>query len=241
MKRYVKKNRYILKLCFAIVSVSIVILYTAIAVLLHILPSVSDANDRIMAILHTHHGIYVAIPSDAKISEAIVSVEDRRFYQHHGLDTFGFIKTALLDLFTPYPNGGATIDEQLAKNLFIQNDSSWQAKFAVAGFALKLDLTYSKKQIIDMYLNEIYYGHQEYGIEQASKGYFGKGPTDLDWAQASLLAGLPQALSYYNPIKDLSAGKFRQELVLKALVRDKYISQSQSQEIYDEQLALTGN
>lgn len=203
------------------------------------LPSVADAQQRVAAILRAHHGVAVGLPPPQKVGQAIVAVEDQRFYSNHGIDalsmlhfTWGYVTTGSTQ------EGGATITEQLAKALYVRNPATVQGKIEMVGLALKLDQRYSKAEILEMYLNAIYYGHQAYGIAQASQIYFHTTPDKLNWGQASMLAGLPQAPSAYDPFKHFDLARARQRHVLARLVATGVLSPTQAAQAYAETPAL---
>lgn len=203
------------------------------------LPSVGDAEQRVAAILRAHHGVAVGPPPPQKVGQAIVAVEDQRFYSNHGIDmlsvlhfSWGYVTTGSTQ------QGGATITEQLAKVLYIRNPTTVQGKIEMMGMALKLDQRYSKAQILDMYLNAIYYGHQAYGIAQASQTYFHTTPDKLNWGQASMLAGLPQAPSAYDPFKRFDLARARQRHVLARLVATGVLSPTQAAQAWAQTPAL---
>lgn len=192
------------------------------------LPSVSDAEVRVQTLLTAHHGVDSGSPAPARVAEAAVAVEDRRFYLHHGLDSVGLARAAWDLVTTGSPHGGATITEQLAQALYEPNASGLMAHLAKAGLALKLEHRYTKAQILEMYLNAVYYGDGQWGIVQASRTYFGKDPNRLTWAEASMLAGLPNAPSAYDPARHYALARARERLVLIALVRYGTLTEKQA-------------
>ncbi|HEX8998119.1 MAG TPA: biosynthetic peptidoglycan transglycosylase [Ktedonobacterales bacterium] len=201
------------------------------------LPSVADAPQRVAAILQAHRGQPVS--ATGKAGQAIVAVEDQRFYTNPGIDvvsmlhvTWGFITTGSTD------QGGATIPEQLAKSLYVSDPTSVSGKLEEMGLAIKLDQRYSKAQILVMYLNAIYYGHDAYGIEQASQTYFHTSADQLTWGQASMLAGLPQTPSAYDPIEHFALARLRQRHVLSRLVATGRLTPAQATSAYAETAAL---
>lgn len=197
------------------------------------LPSVNDAQQRVDAILSEHHGAAVGTPPPLKIGQAIVAVEDQRFYSNHGIDTLSMLHFAWGYLTTGSTNqGGATISEQLVKRLYVRQPTTIGGKLEMLGLALKLDQSYSKPQILEMYLNAIYYGDQSYGIEQASQTYFHTSADQLTWGEASLLAGLPQAPSAYDPLKHYDLARLRQQHVLSRLVANGVLTSAQAAAAY---------
>ena len=169
-----------------------------------------------------------AIP--AILREAVVATEDERFYRHHGIDVIGVMRALPYDLtHFSFAQGASTITEQVAKVLYLGgNDRSPWLKLNDAAVAWKLENAYTKEQILSAYLNSAYFGENAYGIEAASERYFGIPPRRLGTAQASLLAGLIQAPSLYDPYTDPRLARARQVEVLRALVRDGFLDVGQA-------------
>ena len=203
------------------------------------LPSVADAEQRVAAILRERHGVAFGPLPPQKVGQAIVAVEDHRFYSDHGIDPLSMLHFAWGYVTTgSTQEGGATITEQLAKILYVRDPTTVQGKIEMVGLAVKLDQRYSKTQILDMYLNAIYYGHKAYGIAQASQTYFHTTPDRLNWGQASMLAGLPQAPSAYDPLKHFDLARVRQRHVLDRLVATGVLSPAQAARAWAETSAL---
>jgi len=203
------------------------------------LPSVGDAQQRVDAIVQARHGVEVGTPPPSKVGQAIVAVEDSRFYTNHGIDvpsmahfTWSYLTTGSTQ------QAGATITEQLVKILYVQQPHSVGGKLEMLGLALKMNQAYSKPQILEMYLNVIYYGHQAYGIAQASETYFHLPPDQLNWGQASMLAGLPQAPTAYDPFKHFDLARERQSHVLSRLVATGVLTPAQAAAAYAETPSL---
>lgn len=163
---------------------------------------------------------YVSIDNISDyMKDFIVAVEDKRFYTHDGIDLFSIMGSAVSNLFAGYYKyGGSTITQQLAKNMYFSNDKNITRKVAEMFTAFRLEKEYSKDKILEMYLNQIYFGNGYYGISEASYGYFGVSPKNLNEYQASLLAGLPQAPSAYDLKNKNKSMKKRYNEVLKSLV-----------------------
>ncbi len=173
------------------------------------------------------------------VVNALVAIEDHNFWNNDGLDLRSIGRAALADLVHHGAvQGASTITEQLAKMLYLHDNRSVTYKIQEIVLGLELARTYSKQQILDMYLNEVYLGDGAYGIETASKAYFNEKPSQLTIPQAALLAGLPQAPSAYDPLTNLAAAKARQLEVLQAMAKYGYIKQSQVQPYYKAPLHL---
>jgi len=165
------------------------------------------------------------------VINATIAVEDHTFYSNNGVDVGAILRAALADYsHRGIKQGGSTISQQLVKQVFIgpHPDNSLQRKAKEAALALELNRRYTKSQILEMYLNTIFYGSQTYGIEAAARSYFQTNAHDLNLAQASMLAGLPQAPTQYNPLINLAAAKKRQHEVLAAMVDNHFITQKEA-------------
>jgi membrane peptidoglycan carboxypeptidase len=172
---------------------------------------------------------------------ATIAIEDHSFYTNAGVDFGAVLRAALADYsHHGIKQGGSTISQQLVKQLFIgpHPDNSLQRKAKEAVLALELNRRYTKSQILEMYLNTIFYGSQTYGIEAAARSYFQTNAHDLNLAQASMLAGLPQAPTQYNPLINLAAAKTRQLEVLRAMVENHFITQQQADLAYAAKLQI---
>ncbi len=173
------------------------------------------------------------------MQQAIIAVEDHRFYQHIGLDIEGILRAALVNLQTgAIEEGASTITQQLVKNLFLTADKTWGRKGEELILALDMELRYTKEEILEIYLNTIYFGSGAKGIGPASKIYFAKKPAELTLAESAMLAGLPNAPSLYSPYVDFPAAKQRQAIVLTAMNRYGYIGPTTAQEAKQTPLRL---
>ncbi|MBU2543395.1 PBP1A family penicillin-binding protein [Patescibacteria group bacterium] len=165
------------------------------------------------------------------VLQATVSIEDKNFYKHWGFDVSGIIRAIRNNLLSTDVEGGSTITQQLVKNAFLTKEKTLQRKFKELVLAVLTEIMYSKKEILEMYLNYISYGGTAVGVEAAAHKYFDKNAKDLNLAEASLLAGLPQAPSRYSPFaSDPQISRDRQAEVLRRMIEDGYISQLQAQE-----------
>ncbi len=173
------------------------------------------------------------------MQQAVIAVEDHRFYQHIGLDLEGILRASLVNLQKGgIAEGASTITQQLVKNLFLTTDQTWGRKFEEVVLALDMELRYSKEEILELYLNTIYFGSGAKGVGQASTVYFAKKPAELTLAECALLAGLPNAPSLYSPYVDINAAKQRQAVVLSAMNRYGYIGPTTAQEARQAPLKL---
>lgn len=153
--------------------------------------------------------------------KAIIDTEDRRFYEHKGVDVWSILRALIHDLRSGgFSEGGSTITQQLAKNLFLPSDKTLTRKFKEAAYAFKIELTLSKDQILEEYLNQIYFGEGQWGIQNAARFYFGKNAEDLNLEESAMLAGLPKAPSLYSPLKNKDKALERRNLVL-SLMKDQ--------------------
>lgn len=190
-------------------------------------PAASGLAARVHGRLRGTTGTPVALTAVAPIlREAVVATEDERFYRHHGIDLIGVIRALPYDLtHLSFAQGASTITEQVAKLLYLGgNDHNPWRKLEDAALALKLESRYGKEQILAAYMNSAYFGEGAYGVRAASERYFGRPPRTLDTAQASLLAGLIQAPSVYDPLRHPELARARQEEVLRSLVRNGYLT-----------------
>ena len=152
------------------------------------------------------------------LKRAIVAIEDRRFYDHMGFDLTGMGRAALVNIqHGRIEEGASTITQQLVKNLFLANEQTFTRKAQELLLALDIEIACSKEEILEMYLNVVYYGGGFYGVQAASDGYFGKSPAALDLPEASMLAGVPNAPSEVSPFVNFIAAKKRQAIVLDTM------------------------
>jgi penicillin-binding protein 1A len=172
------------------------------------------------------------------LRNATIAVEDKNFYQHHGIDWLRVVKAGIIDTLARRPEQGAsTITEQLAKIAVLQSPKrSLFVKLREALVATELESRYKKDDILQLYLNSIFYGHHATGIEAASQVYFGKHASELNLAEASMLAGLPNGPTYYDPLLHKDRAKARQAVVLSAMVKQGMINQTQADEAQDAPL-----
>lgn len=167
-----------------------------------------------------------------KLFEATVSIEDRRFYQHNGVDYRSMARALINNIFdNGIKSGGSTITQQLAKNMYYTYQPSYVRKVSEIFTAYALEKKLSKKEILELYVNVINYGDNHIGIKEASEGYFHKEPKDLTLKEATLLAGLPQSPANYQLSNHKAAALVRQKQVLEAMLRDHKITKKQMDDI----------
>ncbi len=185
------------------------------------------------------HRVAVKLKDVAPVAiQATVAIEDRGFYTNPGFDLAGIIRAAFDNLRAGHiVGGGSTITQQLAKQQFLTPDQTVSRKIKELAMAYELSQTYTKDQIMELYLNKSFYGSQSYGIEAAAESYFQIPASKLDLAQAAMLAGLPQAPTEWNPVLHPDAAKLRQTEVLRAMVRSNFISQEDMDKAVAEKLA----
>ncbi|CAG0965556.1 partial penicillin-binding protein 1A, partial [Anaerolineae bacterium] len=167
------------------------------------------------------------------LRQAVVAVEDANFDQNPGVDALGILRAAWQNISAgEIVAGGSTITQQLARQVLLSPEERdtrrFTRKLREAVLALEITHTYSKDQILEMYLNEVYFGQLAYGIEAAARTYFGKPARDLDLAESALLAGLIQSPSAYNPLVNLDAARARQRIALGLMVKNGLITEAQS-------------
>jgi len=208
--------RWILRLLAAAVALTLLAAAALVAVILSS-PSVATAPDRVQAILAAHHAASDDGVIPTRLGAALLATEDSRFYGDPALDARGVARAAIGVITANGNDGGATIEQQLAKMLYAPG-TSLGAEFRQVGVAFRLDERFSKTSILAMYLDAAYFGDGAYGVTDAARHYFGVPAGQLSWAQASLLAGLVQAPSEYDPHGHFSLARARQAHVLARLV-----------------------
>lgn len=172
--------------------------------------------------------------------KATIAIEDRNFFDHYGFDLKRIVAAALADLKAMAKvQGASTITQQYARNLFLEHDKTWKRKIQEALYTVRLETNYSKDEILEGYLNTIYYGNGAYGIEAAANYYFNKHASELSLAEAAMLAGIPKAPSYYSPFADEKKATVRQQIVLQSMVTNEFITSADAQKA--QEIALQYN
>lgn len=166
---------------------------------------------------------------------AVISVEDHRFYQHPGIDVIAIGRAFINDIKAMrYVEGGSTITQQLAKNIYFTQEKKMTRKIAEMFMAFKIERNLSKEEILELYLNTSYFGDGYDTVKEASKGYFGKEPNEMTDGECVMLAGIPNAPSVYTPTVNPDLAKQRQKQVLDKMVKYKYLTQEEADIIYEE-------
>src|SRR5436190_2532646 len=205
--------------------------------------AVYDAGDRLVFTIYQEQRIEVPL---ARISphllQAIVAIEDQRFYDHHGFDGVRIVSAAFANLrHLRAVQGGSTITQQLARQSFLTPDKTIRRKLQELILAAQIEQLFTKSQILEMYLNKVYFGDGLYGIEAASRGYFGEHASELSVAEAALLAGLVKSPSSYAPTVSLQRAIGRRNVVLQAMLDERYIDRAARDEARHSHVALPDN
>ncbi|MBI4610564.1 MAG: PBP1A family penicillin-binding protein [Candidatus Rokubacteria bacterium] len=199
-----------------------------------------DENDELITEFQIERRIFVPLAKIPQtLRDAVVAVEDWRFYSHFGVDPMG-VARAIYQNFRHgrIVEGGSTITQQLAKVLFLTPDKSLDRKLKEVLLALQLERRYSKDQILEMYLNQVYFGHGAYGVEAAAHTYFGKPVTELSIREAALLAGLPRAPTIYSPFNHPEAARRRRTHVLHRMLEVGAVNPTQARQAVAGDLSL---
>ncbi|USG63384.1 transglycosylase domain-containing protein [Brevibacillus ruminantium] len=182
----------------------------------------------------------------AHLWKAFVAIEDHRFMQHDGVDPAALVRAVWIDLHAgSYQQGGSTITMQLARNLFLTQDKTMWRKVKEMAIAMELEKRYTKMELLEMYLNVIYFGHGQYGIGKAAQFYFEKGQKQgvegLTIGESAILASLPKAPESYSPIRHWEKAKYRQHVVLERMTELHIISEEEKEQALMETIRLQAN
>jgi len=205
-----------------------------------IITTVYSDDNRKIAEFYRERRIVVPIADIPKILiDAFVAAEDARFYEHEGIDLFGIARAFLKNIEAgSIVQGGSTITQQVAKSFFLSMEKSYSRKIREAILAYRIDSTFTKDEILFLYLNQIYLGHGAYGVAAAAENYFGKSVSEINLAEAAVLAGLPQAPSRYSPFVHPERAKQRQVYVLNRMMAEGYITNLQATEAINVKLEI---
>ena len=191
-----------------------------------------DVKGRVIARLFTENRVPVRLHEIPEVVRlAFIAAEDSDFYQHHGIDFLGIARAALVNLRAgAIEQGGSTITQQLAKLAFLTNDRTWSRKFKELLLAIQIERKYTKDEILESYLNVVYFGHGAYGVEAASQIFFQKSVSEVNLQEAALLAAIVNGPGYYSPFYDMEAATRRRNLVLRRMLDLGFIDRA----AYDE-------
>ncbi len=199
----------------------------------------SDDNRKIAEFYHERRVVVPLAEIPAMLIEAFIASEDARFYKHQGVDFLSIVRAFIKNLEAgEIVQGGSTITQQVTKSFFLTPERSYNRKIKEAILAYRIDKTFSKQEILYLYLNQIYLGHAAYGVEAASENYFAKSAKELNLAECAILAGLPQAPSRYSPFRFPEKAKQRQIYVLNRMVAEGYITNIQATKAINVQLDI---
>lgn len=201
---------------------------------------------KLSAVQHPAQGVYVRLDEVPDyVWKAFVAIEDHRYMQHSGVDPYGLARAVWVDVQEgAYVQGGSTITMQLARNLFLTQDKTIGRKIKEMAIALQLEQRYSKKELLEMYLNVIYFGHGHYGIGEAAQFYFGKtlkassGQAPLTMGETAILASLPKAPEVYSPVKHWEKARARMQVVLDRMAELHVIDQETLKQAKQEQVVV---
>lgn len=246
----VKNYRKLIILFSTLIIIVIIISYSRYYIKHDQLPDISDLNTiEFYSIdgqkyfeLNNKTSTYVKLEEISDyLKKAIIAVEDQHFYKHHGFDYLRIGKAILDNLKTLSRRYGAsTITQQYARNLYLTHEKSWERKLREAYYTILLEMNYSKDDILEGYLNTIYFGHGVYGIHDASIFYFNKQPNDLTLGEAAVLAAIPKGPTYYSPLKDYERNKERKELILKLMLEQGKITETEYRDALNEDIKIIG-
>lgn len=176
----------------------------------------------------------------AYLKNAVVAIEDDRFYEHGGVDYFGVLRAGLANLRGHLSQGASTITMQVARNFFLSNEKTFSRKIYEVMLAWKIEQNLTKDQILELYMNQIFLGQRSYGFASAARIYFAKDVKELTIGEAAMLAGLPKAPSAYNPVVNFRRAKIRQEYILQRMRDLKYITPEQYAQAMLEEIHVKG-
>lgn len=173
------------------------------------------------------------------VTHAFVAAEDKRFYRHNGLDYIAIVRATIENIKAgEVVQGGSTITQQLAKNVFLTNDRTFSRKWKEIFYAKKIERTFTKEEILKLYVSNIYYGEGAWGIENAAQLYFGKDVEELTLSESAMLAGIVKAPSYYSPLQNYDEAVEQRDIVLKLMEQEGYITHAEYVQEIGETLVI---
>jgi penicillin-binding protein 1A len=228
-----------LKRAAKIVGVVFAVLVVLFGIGWLVTPSASEAPELTLSEATANHIRYPGAAVPTSFSRALIATEDKRFYSEPGVDLLAVARVAAAKLKgSTTDQGGATIEQQLAKMLYTPDRGGWTVELEQVMLAVKLNVTFSKTQILQMYSEVAYYGHGFYGLQDASCGYFGVEPAKLSVVQAAMLAGVVNAPTFDDPILYPAAARARLEHVISRMVAVGYLTVTQAAEALNTPLRL---
>jgi membrane peptidoglycan carboxypeptidase len=222
-----------------ILLILLVVLAAAVGILFVITPSAGQATQLAQRAAADHHIQYPGPPVPKSFAQALVATEDHRFYTNPGVDPLALTRVVAAKITGKQDQGGSTITQQLAKMLYTPGQTGFATELEQVTLAMKLNMTYTKAQILQMYAEVAYYGHGYYGLEQSSCGYFGHPPQDLTVVQAAMLAGAVNAPTYDDPLAYPARARARLVHVLDRMQAVGYLTKQQETQALREPLGLS--
>jgi penicillin-binding protein 1A len=240
-------------IAFALVAVAVAIGGVALAVAYPNLPDISDLSDyrpKLPLRVYSADGVLIGefgeerrnltpiaeIP--AVMKNAVLAIEDARFYSHHGVDYKGLVRAAIANLGRVKSQGASTITMQVARNVYLSSEKTFTRKLYEVLLTFKLEHLLTKDQILEIYMNQIFLGNRAYGFAAASDAYFGKPMKELTVAEAAMLAGLPKAPSAYNPISNPSRARARQLYIIERMEENGFITAQEAESAKRQELRI---
>src|ERR1700693_4036275 len=209
-----------------------------------VMTRVHAADGSLLAEYANQRRLYLPIQAIPKlVTNAFIAAEDKNFYQHTGIDIYGIARAGMLYVqnygSSRRPQGASTITQQVAKNFLLTNEVSFERKIKEALLALRIERTYSKEKILELYLNEIYLGFGAYGVAAASLLYFDKSVHELSISEAAYLAALPKGPNNYNPFRKRDEAVTRRNYVIDRMAADHYITAQEAEQAKKDPLKVT--
>ncbi len=197
-------------------------------------------DDRFVAEFNIEKGIFVSYSRfPESLKQAVTATEDEQFWTHSGIDLFAIGRALVKDIMARrIKEGGSTITQQLAKVLFLSPEKKLKRKLQEVILAFQIEMNLSKEEILELYLNKIYFGRGAYGIEMASRTYFGKSVNELNLAESAMIAGLIKAPNRYSPYNNMARAKFRQKIVLQRMAQVGHLTATEMEETFKAPLVL---
>jgi penicillin-binding protein 1A len=201
-----------------------------------------SADGKVLARFHQEENRQVVPLSKISIyfQKAVIATEDPHFYEHHGLDFGGIIRASLKNFaYGRIVEGGSTITQQLARNVYLNKRKTYARKIAEALLALQIERRYTKEEILELYLNQVYLGHNAYGVESAANLYFGKTAAELDLAESAMIAGLIRGPELYSPYRNFKGSKLRQIFVINKMLEQGLVDEGEAKQAAIESMNYT--